>query len=67
MASQNRPTNFREGQRQSSSQYCVHSMTERQLDAYFAARDTIRRIQRTSSLVFPAFSARQGDLRPNRH
>ena len=37
-------------------------MSERQLDAYLSARDVIRRIQRTSSLVFPAYGARSGSL-----
>ena len=41
-----------------STQRCMPAMSERQLDAYLSAKEAIRRIQRTSSLVFPAFAAR---------
>lgn len=40
-------------------------MSERQLDAYLSAKEVIRRIQRTSSLIFPAF-ARSGSLQARR-
>ncbi len=63
MASQSRPTIAKGGRRQNSMQYGVPPMTERQLDAYLVAREAIRRIQRTSNLVFPACATRFGGLR----
>ena len=66
MASQTRPIPAQKRQRRSSMQYSVPTMTERQLDAYLAARDTIRLIQRTSSLVFPAGTARSNSSRASR-
>ena len=66
MASQTRPTTAKGGRRRNSMQYGVPPMTERQLDAYIAAREAIRRIQRTSSLVFPVCAARCGSFRASR-
>ena len=63
MASQTRPIPAQKRQRRSSMQYSVPNMTERQLDAYLAARDTIRLIQRTSSLVLSAGTARSNSPR----
>ena len=66
MASQTRPTAAKQGQSRNSMHHGVPSMTERQLDAYLAAKEAVRRIQRTSSLVFPACAARSSGLRESR-
>lgn len=62
MASQTRPTVAKSGQRRNSMQYGVPTMTERQLDVYLVAKEAIRRIQRTSSLIFPVRAARSDSL-----
>ena len=66
MASQTRPNTAKGGRRRNSMRYGAPPMTGRQLDAYLVAREAIRRIQRTSSLVFPACAARTGSLRASR-
>ena len=63
MASQTRPNTAKAGRRRNSMQYGAPPITDRQLDAYLAAKEVVRRIQRTSSLVFPACAARSGSLR----
>ena len=50
-----------------SMQRSLPSMSARQLDAYFSAREAIRRIQRTTPLVFPALAARSGGSRAIRN
>ena len=47
-------------------QRSMPTMSERQLDAYLSAREAIRRIQRTSPLVFPALAARSSGSRSSR-
>lgn len=65
MASQNKtyPSAAKGGPDRNSMQRCMPAMSERELDAYLSAKEAIRRIQRTSSLVLPAFAARSGSLR----
>ncbi len=55
-----------EKQDQKSISYYRPKISERQLDAYLSARETIRRIQRTSSLVLPALAALSGVSGSNR-
>ena len=62
MASRNKSysSTAREGRDRNSMRRSMPVMSERQLDAYFSAKETIRRIQRTSSLLFPALADRSG-------
>ena len=46
------PTNFRQrGYQPRGSAHRVRSMTERELEAYLQARDTVRRIRAVASLT----------------